>query len=41
MAMTEKSFTNVFTIKAPKWRTSITNVESDKIMEGFWKIRFF
>lgn len=29
--MTEKSFTNVFNIKAPKWRTSITNIESNKI----------
>lgn len=29
--MTEKSFCNVFNVKAPKWRTSITNIESNKI----------
>jgi citrate synthase len=31
MAMTEKSFNNVFNVKAPKWRTSITRIESNKI----------
>ncbi len=31
MVMNEKSINNVFNVKSPKWRTSITNIEPNKI----------